>query len=65
MKAKDAATGNRSGSKGGGGKGHLPKEQLVKPGRVARVGQGESIPGVYQKPRPDTPASEGTKIPGF
>jgi hypothetical protein len=65
MSARDAATGRRSGSTGGGGKGHLPKEQVVRPGRVARQGQGETHPEGYQKMRPDTPAPEGTKIPGF
>jgi hypothetical protein len=55
----------RGGAKGGGGKGKLPKEQTVKPGRVMREGQGEKTPEGYQKIRGDSPASEGTKIPGF
>jgi len=65
MSARDVATGRRGGTKGGGSSGKLPKDQLVKPGRVMRTGQGAKTPEGYQKIRPDTPASEGTKIPGF
>jgi hypothetical protein len=65
MSARSAATGRRSAAGGGAGKGKLPKEQTVKPGRVMRTGQGEKCPEGYQKIRPDSPASEGVKIPGF
>lgn len=63
--ARSHATGRRGSSKGGGKMGYLPKEQTVKPGRVMRTGQGGNTPEAYQKILPDTPASEGTKIPGF
>jgi hypothetical protein len=64
-KARMAASGRRGAAGGGGKGGKLPKEQTVKPGRVSRAGGGEPTPGGYQKNRPDKPAPEGTKIPGF